>query len=120
GILMIALAGCLWISATPPVSEGYKVGDQAADFSLKNIDGSTVSLASYKNVKGYIVIFTCNTCPYSVMYEDRIIDLHNTYAQAGYPVIAINPNDPTVKEGDDLAAMQARSKEKKFPFKYLV
>jgi peroxiredoxin len=107
------------LSAMTPFVEAYKVGEQAADFSLKNVDGSMVSLKDYKGVNGYIVVFTCNTCPYAVMYEDRIIELHNKYASQGYPVVAINPNDPTVKSGDDFASMQARAKEKNFPFKYL-
>ena len=119
GKLLLALFTITLISAVPPVEDGYKVGDQAADFSLKNVDGTMVSLASMKGVNGYIVVFTCNTCPYSVMYEDRIIDLHNKFASQGYPVVAINPNDPGVKAGDDFASMQARAKEKKFPFKYL-
>lgn len=116
--LMAVLAFTLF-SATAPLPVPYKVGEQAADFSLKNVDGSMVSLKDYKGVNGYIVIFTCNTCPYAVMYEDRIIELHNKYAAQGYPVIAINPNDPSVKSGDDFASMQERAKEKNFPFKYL-
>ncbi len=119
GKLLLALFTVTLISAVSPVVAPYKVGDQAADFSLKNVDGTMVSLASMKDVKGYIVVFTCNTCPYAVMYEDRIIAIHNKYAAQGYPVVAINPNDPDVKAGDDFAAMQERSKEKKFPFKYL-
>lgn len=119
GHVLLTLMTFMLISAYSPVDDGYKVGDQAADFSLKNVDGSMVSLADYKGVKGYIVVFTCNTCPYAVMYEDRIIELHNKYAKEGYPVVAINPNDPDVKPGDDFASMVARSKEKKFPFKYL-
>ncbi len=119
GHVLLTLLTFTLISAFAPVDDGYKVGDQAADFSLKNVDGTLVSLADYKGVKGYIVIFTCNTCPYAMMYEDRIIELHNKYASQGYPVVAINPNDPDVKPGDDFASMVARSKEKKFPFKYL-
>lgn len=119
GKLVLALFAIVLISAVSPVDDGYKIGDQAADFSLKNVDGTKVSLADYKGVSGYIVVFTCNTCPYAVMYEDRLIELHNKYAPMGYPVIAINPNDPDVKAGDDFASMQVRSKEKKFPFKYL-
>ena len=42
---------------------GYQVGDIATDFKLMNIDGNMVSLADFKNAKGFIVIFTCNTCP---------------------------------------------------------
>ncbi len=117
--LLLALFTVTLISAVSPVNTGLKIGDQATDFKLKNVDGTMVSLADYKNANGYIVIFTCNTCPYAVMYEDRIIDLHNRYAAQGYPVVAINPNDPSVKPGDDFAAMQVRAKEKKFPFKYL-
>ena len=119
GQLFITLFTLTVTLADAQVSAGSKVGDQAADFSLKNVDGTMVSLADYKGVNGYIVIFTCNTCPYAQMYEDRIIALHTKYASQGYPVVAINPNDPDVKPGDDFAAMQARAKEKKFPFKYL-
>jgi len=101
------------------VGSGFKVGDKAVDFNLKNIDGEMVSMASMEDAKGYIVTFTCNTCPYAVKYEDRLIDLHNNYAAKGYPVIAINPNDPAVKEGDSFKAMKVRSDEKSFPFVYL-
>ncbi len=98
---------------------GYKIGEIATDFNLKNVDGSMVSLASIDNAKGYIVTFTCNGCPFSKMYEDRLIKLHNTYAPKGYPVIAINPNSSGNKK-EGYAAMQNRAKEKAFPFPYLV
>jgi peroxiredoxin len=119
GKLLLGLFSLVLLSADCPVGVPYKIGDQAADFSLKNVDGTMVSLASMKGVNGYIVVFTCNTCPYAQMYEDRIIELHNKFAPQGYPVVAINPNDPSVKEGDDFASMQKRAKEKQFPFKYL-
>jgi len=94
---------------------GYKIGDQATDFNLKNIDGSMVSLDSYDNAKGYIVTFTCNECPFAKMYEDRLIALHKEYAPKGYPVIAINPNSPE-NEKEGYGAMQKRAEEKGFPF----
>ena len=100
--------------------DGYKVGDIATDFSLENIDGSMVSLSDYKDAKGFIVIFTCNTCPYAVAYEDRIIDLDKKYANKGYPVIAIMPNNTDVKPGDNMEAMKARAKAKGFTFPYLM
>lgn len=101
-------------------SDGLNVGDKAVDFKLKNIDGSTVSLTSNKNVKGYILVFTCNTCPYSVMYEDRIIALHEEYKAKGFPVLAIQPNDPVVSPGDSFEKMQQRATEKGFEFPYLM
>ncbi len=106
------------------VAAGVAVGDVAPDFNLKNVNGEMVSLATITNddgskPKGFIVTFTCNTCPYAVMYEDRLIALHQKYAPQGYPVVAINPNDPEVKPGDSFDAMKERVEEKGFPFMYL-
>jgi len=98
---------------------GYQVGDLASDFNLKNVDGKNVSLASYKNAKGYIVVFTCNTCPVSKAYESRVEALNKMYAAKGYPVIAVNTNDPVASPGDTYAKMQERAKEKSFSFAYL-
>ncbi|WP_100616223.1 thioredoxin family protein [Confluentibacter citreus] len=102
------------------VADGYKVGDVAEDFKLMNVDGKMVSLSNYKDAKGFIVTFTCNTCPYAVGYEDRIIALNNKYASLGYPVIAIMPNNPDVQPGDSMEAMKKRAKEKGFTFPYLM
>lgn len=101
----------------PPA--GYKVGDKVSDFSLKGVDGKMHSLAEFKNVKGYIVVFTCNECPYAQMYEQRLIALHNKYSKLGFPVIAINPSlvEYFPEEGYD--EMVKRSKASKFTFHYL-
>ena len=100
--------------------KGYGIGDVAEDFSLKNIDGNMVSLADYNDAKGFIVTFTCNTCPFAVMYEDRLQALNEKYASLGYPVIAIMPNDTNVKPGDALPEMKKRAEEKGFTFPYLI
>lgn len=108
-------------SATTEVKKkGYEIGDEAADFSLKNVDGKMVSLKDFEEAKGFIVVFTCNHCPYAKKYEDRIIELDKKYKDLGYPVIAINPNDPNVQPEDGFKQMVARAKEKDFTFPYLV
>lgn len=116
----VAAVAFIVISAFTNSSTGYKIGDVATDFNLKNIDGNMVSLSNYKEAKGFIVIFTCNTCPYAVAYEDRIEGLNKKYASQGYPVIAIMPNNPEVKPGDNMEAMKARAKAKGFTFPYLM
>ncbi|MBX7151132.1 thioredoxin family protein [bacterium] len=100
--------------------DGYKVGDAVKDFKLKNVDSKFVSLKDMKDAKGVIVVFTCNTCPYAQAYEQRVIDLHNKFASAGYPVIAINPNDPNVQPGDSFDKMVERARDKKYPFAYVM
>jgi peroxiredoxin len=118
-LLPIVLIGylVLAISATKP--RGYTVGDIAQDFSLKNVNGDTVSLSDYADAKGIIVIFTCNHCPFAQLYEQRIIDLHKKFAPLGYPVVAINPNSPLVEPEDSYEEMQILAKTKKYPFAYL-
>ena len=98
---------------------GYKVGDKATDFKLKSVDNKMYSMADYKDAKGFIVVFTCNHCPFAVKYEDRIIDLAKKYKSKGYVLLAINPNDPAVQPEDSFELMQKRAKEKKFTFPYL-
>jgi peroxiredoxin len=105
-------------NATP--IKGYGIGDAATDFSLKNIDGNKTSLKDYKYAKGFVLIFTCNHCPYSVAYEDRIIALDKKYKNLGYPVIAINPNNPKEYPADSFELMKVRAREKGFSFPYLL
>lgn len=96
-----------------------KAGQTAPEFKLKNVDGKEVSFASYPKAKGFIVVFTCNTCPYAVAYEKRIIELDKKFKPQGYPVIAINPNDPEASKADAYDKMQQLAKDKKYPFPYL-
>lgn len=114
-IMILAILG----SASIVLAQGYKVGSKVEDFSLKNVDGSIVSLSDYSGEEGVVVIFTCNHCPYAIAYEDRIIDLHQKYSAKGYPVLAINPNDPNIQPDDSFEKMKERAEEKAFPFKYV-
>ena len=112
-----ALLTGILMSFTNPTR--YKVGDKATDFKLKSVDNKMYSMADYKDPKGFIVVFTCNHCPFAVKYEDRIIDLAKKYKSKGYILLAINPNDPAAQPEDSFELMQKRAKEKKFTFPYL-
>lgn len=118
-ILLILLLAGFAITARAQRPAGLQPGDEAPDFELKNIDGQTISLADFKQAKGFILVFTCNHCPFAKLYEDRIIALHNKYAPKGYPVVAVNPNDATKQPEDSFEMMIQRAQEKGFPFVYL-
>ena len=115
-LLFVALIATAF---TNKAIEGYKVGDTIEDFKLKNIDDKMVSLSDYTDAKGFIIVFTCNMCPYSVANEDRIVALDKKYKELGFPVIAINPNDPKASRGDSFEDMKVRASEKGFTFPYL-
>jgi len=117
---ILAILSIFLLAAQFSFAEGYKVGDEATDFKLKNVDGNMVSLSDYDNAQGFIVIFTCNHCPFSKAYEDRIIALDKKYKVEGYPVIAINPNDSIIAPTDSYSNMIVRADEKNFTFPYLL
>ena len=117
-VLLFAMASAAWVG-------GLRVGETAPDFKLKNIDGRMYSLQDIKDAgggdpKGYIIAFTCNTCPFAKMYEDRLIALHDNMSPKGWPVVAIQPNDVEIMPGDNFDNMKKRAKEKGFPFVYLL
>ena len=96
------------------------LGQDAPSFTLMNIDGKMVSLDDYQSSKGVVLIFTCNHCPYSIKYEDRIIALDAKMKAQGFPVVAINPNDAVAYPDDSYANMKKRAKKKGFTFPYLL
>lgn len=114
----LGFVACLGADAQAQINT-LEPGATAPDFNLKNIDGKMVSPANYPEAKGFIVVFTANTCPYAIAYEDRLIALDKKFAAQGYPVIAINPNAPSLSSGDSYEKMQEKAKTKKFSFPYL-
>lgn len=97
----------------------YSLGDSIQDFALKSVKNTTVKLSDYADQKGVIVIFSCNECPYVHKYEQRMMDLHNTYSPQGWPVLAISSNDAARMKGNSYKNMKRRAKELGFPFEYV-
>jgi glutathione peroxidase-family protein len=116
GLMVIAT---LFTMAFTYTSNGYEPGLEAADFNLKNIDGSMVSMASMTDAKGYIIVFTCNECPFARKYENRIIALDKKYKPQGYPVIAINANDTFNYPEEVHKEKVKRANDKGYTFPYL-
>lgn len=97
-----------------------KIGDPAPEWKeLKGTDDKTHSLSDLRDKHVVVVCFTCNSCPYAVDYEERMIELHQKYADhpAGVVMVAINANK---KPSEQLDKMKQRAEEKKFPFAYLI
>ncbi len=115
GLLAVAFGA----ASTTPARE-LPIGAVAPDFNLKGTDGEMHSLTGHTGDRGTAVIFTCNQCPFSMGYEDRLIDLARTYQPRGIGFIAINSNDPGIVPGDGFEFMVKRAAEKEFPFPYVV
>jgi peroxiredoxin len=118
--LLVGLFLCLTLFFAGNTPSGYQIGDTVSNFKLKNTDGKFVSLSDYQSKKGVIVIFDCNTCPYSKAYNERILALDKKYAAKNVPVVVINANDPSISPGDSFEHMVKQAKDKKYSFPYLI
>ena len=118
-LILVAVFSGFSPTLNDDTNSGYTIGSEAAAINLKNVDGRMVSYSDYPEALGFIVIFTCNTCPYAVASEDRMVDLDKEFTPKGYPVIAINPNNPTVQPDDTFELMQQKAKQAGFTFPYL-
>lgn len=116
---MIVIVCSLFLFSNVTLIKGYEVGDTVYDFKLKNVDEKTVSLYDYKNEKGVILIFDCNTCPMSKAYNSRIIALNKKFASQGFPVVLINPNSAEVVAEESFDEMKKHAKEHGYDFPYL-
>src|SRR5882672_3212700 len=87
----LAAVVVLALNAAPAAlaADELAIGAKGADFSLKGTDGKMHSLADVKGEKGTAVIFTCNECPFSKGYEDRLIGLAKEYQSKGIGFVAI-------------------------------
>ena len=89
------------------------------DFSLRNVDGRIISTKDYEDAKGFIVIFTCNHCPFAKLYSKRMNELSFKYNPLNVPLIAVNSMDSIVYKDESFSEMKAKSIKDAFQFPYL-
>lgn len=95
------------------------IGISIPNFSLRNTDSTMISFSSYPSAKGFIVVFTCNHCPFAKLYPERLNNLNAKYSALNVPLIAINSMDTAVYEDESFLLMQDKSRAEKFNFPYL-
>ena len=106
-------ASIVSMSFTPPMEK------TVVDFTLQNVDGKSISLRDYPEAKGFMIVFTCNHCPFAKLYPSRMNELSSKYKEIGVPLIAISSTDTTVYEEDSYVEMVAKAKNEQFNFPYL-
>lgn len=89
------------------------------DLTLLNINGEQLSLNDIKGDKGTVVIFSSNTCPWVIRWEDRYVKIANKFADKGISVIAVNSNSARFNGQESLQNMKRHSNEKKYNFPYV-
>jgi thiol-disulfide isomerase/thioredoxin len=87
--------------------------------NLPGVDGKTYSSSDFTDKKIFIIVFSCNHCPYVQSYEDRMIAFQNEYSMKGVQLVAINANETDNYPEDNFDEMVVRARMKNFPFPYL-
>ncbi len=105
GLLAAAAAMAQEPRLTPHISNEHPIlaiGSAAPDFALPGIDGKIHKLGDYQASRLLMVMFICNHCPTSQLYEGRIKSLVADYSGKGVGFVAIQPNDPKAIELSEL------------------
>ncbi len=115
-VFAFALALCVSAAEAGEFNKVLNVGDAAPAWKdLPGTDEAQHSSTELDEKKFMVVVFTCNSCPVAVSYEERIIAFAEENAEH-VDVVAINVN--RVAE-DRLDKMRERAEEKKYPYAYL-
>ena len=107
----------LFISVSALAQTGYQLGQKVNDFTLKDSKGQDVSLSNFKEMKTVVLVFTNNQCPYSKLYEKRLVNLNNLYQDRGVRFVFVNPT--LGQTGETVADMAQKVTEANMHFPYL-
>ena len=114
--ISLILIGCLTILSAKELDLGSIL--PLGDIKMADISGKDVSLNDAKGKNGLLVIFSCNTCPWVIAWEDRYVELAETYKDKGVGIVAINSNEKQFETVDSMKEMQAHAKEQGYNFYY--
>ena len=113
-----ALSSILFLTYISAADLEIGSGMPGMDYELKDISGNTTTLADVKGNKGTLVIFSCNTCPWVIRWEDRYVSIADRYKPKGIGVIAVNSNAGRFDGDDSLEEMVKHAKKNDYNFPY--
>ena len=114
--ISLILIGCLTILSAKELDLGSIL--PLGDIKMADISGQDVSLNDAKGKNGLLVIFSCNTCPWVIAWEDRYVELADTYKDKGVGIVAINSNETKFENVDSMEEMQEHAQENGYNFYY--
>ncbi len=100
-----------------------ELGFEAPAFKLPDQNPATdmgeVSLDTFEDPQGYLILYLCNHCPYVKHIEDRLAEVASDLADEGIAVVGISSNDTEQYPDDDPDGMAAQAERAGFTFPYL-
>lgn len=126
--LLLLSAAFLVLSAFTLKPEGEEkyptlsIGDEMPmmDYEMINVDETSMTLKEVKKDNGTLVIFSCNTCPFVIQWEDRYNDVAGVAKRYGIGTALINSNEAKRDGDDSFNMMVAHAEEMGYSMPYLV
>lgn len=96
------------------------VGDKAVntDVKMMDISGEKISLQDVKKENGVVVLFSCNTCPFVLRWEDRFLDIKAWADKNDVGMVVVNSNHQKRNGVESFEAMKEHAAEKGYNFYY--
>jgi len=112
------MIGLFFFSLT--IAAELKIGSPMPkmDHILNDISGKNMTLNDAKGELGTLVIFSCNTCPWVIRWEDRYVSIADRYIPKGIGMIAVNSNASRFQGGDSIEEMIKHANENNYNFPY--
>ena len=88
------------------------------DYILNNVDGKNLSLSDLKKENGILVIFSCNTCPWVVRWQDRYNSIAKTCENNRVGFVVVNSNARLHDSVDSIEEMIKHANSNKYSFPY--
>ena len=117
-IAFLLLNTSLFAQKYPTLNIGQKMPMQ----EVKIFDISEESMTLNENIKsnGILVVFTSNSCPFVVMWEDRYKILEEKCMNSDLGMVYINSNQAKRDGDDSVEEMRNHSKEMGYTIPYLI
>ncbi len=99
----------LELDASMPLGEHY----------MLNVDEQKLYLNKLKKDNGLLVVFSCNTCPFVIQWEDRYNEIANIALANNIGMVLINSNEAKRSGEDSFTAMKDHAEKQQYKMPYL-
>lgn len=115
-IVSLCLTFCFAFKGEDKISEAIAIGAEApkTDLKMMDISGREISLNDVKKENGLLVIFSCNTCPFVIAWEDRYPGLAEMCGSNNVGMVLVNSNEAKRKDDDSPEEMKKHASEKNY------
>lgn len=121
-ILSVLALGLVVLASAFKLSDEFSLGKKAplADVKMKDISGKEYALKDLKKENGLLVVFSCNTCPFVIGWENRYNELYDLASKNKMGMVLINSNEAKRTGDDSMEEMKKHARELSYKMPYVI